>query len=235
MRRFLLLTCALAVACAVLAPVASARIVELGGVADAASLNCPGTTENPCVAAVRMTGYQGRASGGPKNPYYIRRDGVLVAFTVQLAKPTAEEVAFFNNNFGTPSTARISVLRRGDTRKTRLDHRLIRQSDRFTLNRYFGSKPTFVFDQPIPVRKGNWIGLTVSTWAPLLATPIAQANWWRSSRPKGSCEPPEFGMRQFALEDLREVAQFGCTYHGARLLYTVTYVPSNHVTNEDAG
>ena len=137
------------------------------------------------MAAVRMTGYQGRSSGGPKNPFYIRRDGFLVAFTVQLAKPTAEEINFFKDNFGTPSTARISVLRRGTTRKTRLDHRLINQSDRFGLDSYFGSKPTFAFDRPIPVKKGNWIALTVPTWAPLLATNLARTNWWRSSRPKG--------------------------------------------------
>jgi hypothetical protein len=233
MKRFALLTSVLAATFAALAPAASARIIELGSQADAASLNCPGTTESPCVAAVRMTGYQGRASGGPKNPYYIRRDGHLVAFTLQLAKPTAEEVKFFNDNFGTPSTARISVLRRGDTRKTRLSHRLISQSDEFRLDSYFGSKPTFVFDQPIPVKKGNWIAITVSTWAPLLATNLARTNWWRSSREKGSCEPPK-SLRQFAMEDLRQLNQFGCTYHGARLLYTVTYVPSNHVTN-DAG
>jgi hypothetical protein len=232
MKRILLLTLALAAVLA-LPPSASARIIELGGTADAASLNCPGTTEAPCVAAVRMTGYQGRASGGPKNPYYIRRDGRLVAFTVQLAKPTAEEIEFFDTNFGTPSTARISVMRRGTTRKTRLDHRLITQSDRFNLTPYFGSRPTFVFDDPIPVKEGNWIALTVSTWAPLLATNLARTNWWRSSRPKGSCEPPR-SLRQFALEDLREVAKFGCTYHGARLLYTATYVPSNRVTNEAA-
>jgi len=126
------------------------------------------------------------------------------------------------------------VLRRGDTRKTRLSHRLIRQSDRFTLNPYFGSKPTFVFDQPIPVKKGNWIAITVPTWAPLLATPVARENWWRSSRPSDSCDPPQ-SLRQFAMEDLREVTKFGCTYHGARLLYSVTYVPSNHVTNPAAG
>jgi hypothetical protein len=232
-KRILLLIFAVTVALA-LPSSASARIVELGGTADAAPLNCPGTTEAPCVAAVRMTGYQGRSSGGPKNPFYIRRDGVLVAFTVELAKPTAEEISFFNDNFGTPSTARISVLRRGSTRKTRLDHRLINQSDRFGLDSYFGSKPTFVFDQPIPVKKGNWIALTVPTWAPLLATNLSRGNWWRSSRPKGSCEPPK-SLRQFALEDLREVAQFGCTYHGARLLYSVTYIPSNHVTNQPAG
>jgi hypothetical protein len=231
MKRFLLLAAAAAATFAALAPAASARIIELGGTADAVPLNCPGTTESPCVAAVRMTGYQGRASGGPKNPFYIRRDGHLVAFTVQLSKPTAEEVEFFNSNFGTPASARISVLRRGDTRKTRLDHRLIKQSDRFLLEPYFGSKPTFVFDAPIPVKKGNWIAITVPTWAPLLATPVAGGNWWRSSRPKDSCEPPE-SLRQFAMQDLREVNRFGCTYPGARLIYSVTYVPSNHVTNE---
>ncbi|HYN91760.1 MAG TPA: hypothetical protein VER75_07545 [Thermoleophilaceae bacterium] len=233
MKRILLLTFVLAAALA-LPPSASARILELGGTADAATLNCPGTTAAPCVAAVRMTGYQGRASGGPKNPFYIRRDGHLVAFTVTLAKPTPEEINFFDDNFGTPSTARISVLRRGSTRKTRLDHRLVAQSDRFRLDPYFGSKPTFVFDEPIPVKKGNWIAITVPTWAPLLATNLARTNWWRASRPKGSCEPPK-SLGQFAMEDLREVTKLGCTYHGARLLYSVTYVPSNRVTNEAAG
>jgi hypothetical protein len=231
MKRFTLLTALSAAALAVLAPSASARIIELGGTADDVPLNCPQQGDILCVAAVRMTGYQGRASGGPKNPFYIRRDGHLIAFTVQLAKPTEEEVNFFTSNFGAPSMVRISVLRRGTTRKTRLDHRLIRQSDRFRLDPYFGSKPTFVFDEPIPVKEGNWIALTVPTWAPLLASPIARENWWRSSRPtKDSCAPPK-SLRQYAMEDLREVARFGCTYHGARLLYSVTYVPSNHITN----
>ena len=234
MKRLILLTSALAAALAALAPSASARIIELGTPADEASLNCPGTTENPCVAAVRMTGLQGRSTGGRKNPYYIRRDGRLVAFTVQLADPTAEESEFFNSRFGTPAVARISVLRRGRTRTTRLDHRLVRQSDRFRLDPYFGSKPTFVFDEPIPVKEGNWIAITVPTWAPLLATNLATTNWWRSSRSRGSCEPPR-SLEQFAMEDLREVNKFGCTYHGARLLYSVTYVPSNRVTNEEAG
>jgi hypothetical protein len=230
MKRFALLFISLlGIPGALLAPSASARIIELGSQADAAPLNCPGTTESPCQAAVHVTGYQGRASGGPKNPYYIRRDGHLVAFTLQLAKPTAEEVKYFEGNWGSPSTARISVLRKGKTRKTRLDHRLVAQSDTFELDRYFGSKPTFVFDKPIPVKKGNWIAITVPTWAPLLSVNLARTNWWRSSRPKVSCD--DFGTRQFAMEDLREVNVFGCTYHTGRLLYTVTYVPSNHVTN----
>src|SRR5918993_4426637 len=152
-KRILFLLISLLASLFALPSTASARMVELGGTADAASLNCPGTTEAPCVAAVRMTGYQGRASGGPENPFYIRRDGHLVAFTLQLAKPTAQEIDYFNDNFDAPSLARISVLRRGTTRKTRLDHRLINQSDRFELDPYFGSKPTFVFDEPVPVKE----------------------------------------------------------------------------------
>ena len=182
-----------------------------------------------------MTGYQGRASGGPKNPYYIRRDGHLVAFTRAARGPDGRGERVLQQPLRHPVAwpgSRCCGAAR--TRKTRLDHRLIKQSDRFWLDRYFGSKPTFVFDEPIPVKEGNWIAITVPTWAPLLATNLATTNWWRSSRPRGSCEPPR-SLEQFAMEDLREVNKFGCTYHGARLLYSVTYVPSNRVTNEEAG
>ena len=106
---------------------------------------------------------------------------------------------------------RLSVLRRGDTRKTRLEHRLVQQSDLFEVDDYFGSSPTFVLDPPLRVRKGNWIALTVPTWAPMLSINLGKSDWWRSSRAKGSCEPPR-SLRQFSMEELREVRRFGCTY-----------------------
>ena len=207
---------------------ASARIIELGAVADAASPSCPA---DPCEAAVRVTALQGRAAGGPKNPYYIRRDGYIVAFTLNLAQPTAEQVDFFNDNFGSPAQVRLSVLRRGDTRKTRLNYRLVSQTELFDVDDYFGSKPTFVLPEPLRVRKTNWIAITVPTWAPIFANNLGRADWWRSSRAKNSCDPPR-SLRQFALGELRSVNVFGCTYSGARLLYTATYVPDPKVTSE---
>jgi len=207
---------------------ASARVVELGSVGDTVNPSCPG---DPCEAAVRVTALQGRASGGPKNPYYIRRDGFIVAFTVQLAAPTAEQVNFFNTNFGSPAQVQLAVLRRGDTRKTRLNYRLVAETEAFRVDRYLGSSPTFVLDEPLRVRKTNWIAITVPTWAPLFANNLSRSNWWRSSRAKGSCEPPR-SLRQFAMEDLSDVNVFGCTYHGARLLYTATYIPDNRPTSE---
>jgi hypothetical protein len=227
MKRLLLSISVLAVVLA-LPATASARIIELGSVADAASPSCPA---DPCEAAVRVTALQGRAAGGPKNPYYIRRDGYIVAFTLNLAQPTAEQVDFFNDNFGSPAQVRLSVLRRGDTRKTRLNYRLVSQTELFDVDDYFGSKPTFVLPEPLRVQKTNWIAITVPTWAPIFANNLGRSDWWRSSRAKNSCDPPR-SLRQFALGEPRSVNVFGCTYSGARLLYTATYVPDPKVTSE---
>ena len=228
MKRTLLLIPVL-VAALVWAPAASARIVELGAVADAVNPSCPA---DPCEAAVRVTGLHGRAAGGPKNPYYIRRSGYVVAFTVTLAAPTAEQVAFFNDNFGSPAEVGLSVLRKSDKKKTRLNYRLVNQSQLFEVEDYFGSKPTFVLDQPMRVRKGNWIAITVPSWAPIFANNLTRSDWWRSSRAKNSCETPR-SLRQFAMTELREVNMFGCTYSGARLLFTATYVPDPKPTVQE--
>lgn len=227
MKRVSLLTPVLLVAAALLLPpAASARIVELGATAEPGTASCP--TE-PCVSVVRVSGYQGRSAGGRKNPYYIRRNGYIVAFTITLAQPNPEQVAFFDGEFGSPSQVKLSVLRKGDTRKTRLRHRLVQETDPVDVDAYFGSRPTFVLEEPLRVRRGNWIAITVPTWAPMLGINLTRSDWWRASRAKGSCEGDR-SLEQFALEDLREVTTFGCTYTGARLLYSATYVPDNRET-----
>ena len=226
MKPILLLISAVSLALA-LAPSASARVVELGAVPN--STVAPSCPADPCEAAVRVTALQGRAAGGRKNPYYIRRDGYIVAFTVSLSKPSDEQIGFFNDNFGSPAQVRLSVLRRGERRKTRLNYRLIGQSDLYDVDRFFGSSPTFVLEEPMRVRKTNWIAITVPTWAPIFANNLTNSDWWRSSREKGNCEPPR-SLEQFAAQELTEVSVFGCTYHSARLLYTATYVPDPRPT-----
>lgn len=230
MKRILLLSSTLALLA--VPATASARVVELGTPSATATPSCPGSDSDPCEAAVRVTALQGRMTGGRKNPYYIRRDGYIVAFTVQLSQPTDDQITFFNENFSSPPQVRLSVLRRGDTRKKRLNYRLISQSDVYDVDRYLGSSPTFVLDRPLRVKKTNWIAITVPTWAPIFAHNLTGSNWWRSSRAKGSCESPE-SYEQFALQTLRDVTAFGCTYHGARLLYTATYVPDPKPTVDD--
>jgi hypothetical protein len=229
MKRILLLISALLL---VLAPSASARVVELGSKNGPATPSCPNT---PCEVLARVTGYPGHA-GTVKNPYYIRRDGYLVAFTVPLGTPTDDQAAYFTDDaapapqFGEPQI-QISVLRKGDKRKTRLNHRLLAQSPAFKVRHYFGSSPTFVFPEPIRVHKGNIVALTTTTWAPAFTNSLTRANWWRASRTKGNCAAPQ-NLAQFSMTTLKDVSVFGCTYHGALPLYTVTYIPDNRATDE---
>jgi hypothetical protein len=224
---------AAALACLVLAPAASARVVELGaGSSQAAASSCPA---NPCRAVYQVTGYQGR-SGDLQNPFVIKRDGYLVAFTLALPKLAANQIDSFNARFGGDPQARLATLRRGDKRKTRLNHRLLRQSEVFNVERYLGSNPTFVLKQPLRVKKGNIVALTVPTWLPALAADLGPGNWWRSSRLKGKCGSDEQLAPPSAQEELREVVRYGCTYKKARLLYTATYVPDPRPTSgRDSG
>jgi hypothetical protein len=218
MRRFVALTCALAALA--LPQGALARVIELGeGATPAAKSNCPA---DPCAAIGRVTGYQGRA-GNLKDPYRIPRAGKIVAFTVTLARVSAQQVSFFNGLYGGPASVRLAVLRVGKTRKTRLDHRLLRQSKTYDVSRYFGSSPTFALDAPLVVRRGYVVALTVPTWAPAFAfSGLSSRNWWRSSRQKGHCRE---ATTRSAQERVGRVVKYGCTYFRARLLYTATYIP----------
>jgi hypothetical protein len=211
-----------------LAPAASARVIELGGDVDpAARPSCP---EN-CQGLGFVTGYMGNAGKG-SNPMVVPRDGKLVAFTIGLGQPDAKQVKFFQDLYGGPPSARISILRKGKTRKTRLTHRLLRQSPVFRVDHYFGSTPTFAFDDPIKVSKGNIVALTVPTWAPAFAVGLPRNNWWRSSRRKGQCGNVSQRAAQESLGGLRV---FGCTYReGARLMYTATYIPDPRPTDDSA-
>ena len=212
------------VAAQALAPAADARIVELGAdVSPTAEASCP----EDCQGIGRVSGYMGR-SGKRTNPYAIRRDGKVVAFTITLGKPDGEQIDFFNNLYGGPPQARISILRKGKTRKTRLTHRLLRQSDLFRVDRYFGSSPTFALDEPLDVKRGNIVALTVPTWAPAFAVNLPRTNWWRSSRRRGDCDDVSQRAAQQSVGSLR---MYGCTYFRARLLYTVTYIPENRTTD----
>lgn len=205
-------------------PVASAKVVELGAGSDeAATSKCPG---DPCLALYKVTGYQGRSSN-LKNPFAIPSAGYITSFTIDLPQLSQEQIDFFEENLGGSAQVRLSLLRVGTTRKTRLNHRLVKQSEIFGVSSYFGSSPTFVLKEPMRVGKGTILALTVPTWLPALASDTSGANWWRSSRPKDKCGDDDSLSPPSAMEEIGEIVRFGCTYKKARLLFTATYVPDN--------
>jgi hypothetical protein len=199
---------------------ASGRVVELGaGATPVARPDCP--LPQQCQVAVQVTGYQGHA-GNRKNPFVVPHSGWIVAFSVSLGKPNARQLQFFRQSFGPAPQVRLSILRAGKRRKTRLDHRLMAQSRPFRVDPYFGSTPTFTLDRPLRVRPKYIVALTVPTWAPVFAPNLTRANWWRSARAKGQCQNVS---QHAAQQTVGAVVKYGCTYFTARLLYTATYIP----------
>lgn len=200
-------------------PTASAKLVELGSKIPRAQVSCPAN----CQAVGRVTGYQGRGAGA-RDPFIIPRAGRIVAFTIRLGAPDANQERFFEDLYGAPSQVQLSILRRGERRSTRRSHRLIAQSPAFRLDEFFGTAPTFVLDKPIRVRRKNIVAITVPTWAPAFAVGLKRDHWWRSSRQSRRCDNVSQRAQQMTI---MSVKVFGCTYFTARLYYTVTYIPDN--------
>ena len=165
-----------------LAPAAQARVIELGADASRdAKPSCPDDLPGGSAACRATWAARARA----RNPFQIRRDGKIVAFTVALGKPDQTQINFFQNLYGGPPQVRLSILRKGKTRKTRLTHRLLRQSDVYRVDRYFGSSPTFALDEPLRVSEGNIVALTVPTWAPAFAVDLPQVQLVALLAPQG--------------------------------------------------
>src|SRR6187455_74932 len=135
---------------------ASAKIVEIGRTDVAPA--CPAT---PCLAVSRTTGYQVKVAD-ERNAFVVPEDGKIVAWSIALGKPTPEQISFFGKNYGGAATARLTVLRPGNT----LYSRTVTQSPVQQLEPYFGQVVQFPLGRALNVKKGYVIALTVSTWAP---------------------------------------------------------------------
>jgi hypothetical protein len=236
-----LLAAALAVAVAVVAAAwpgtagsAPPRTVVLGQVDTVERPSCPGRIVNnvevePCRVEGHVSGFQVMAGGVP-NPYEAPFDGKIVAWSISLSRPsrkdtgkTTDEVGFFNDFLGSPSRARIGVLRRLKGSKPPR-YKLVRQSPLQTLNPHFGSTPVFALEHPLTVLRGQVVALTIPTWAPMFAFNVAENNTWRGSRPPGKCSSRSDIQDGNPQQGVGKVKTYGCYYSAARLLYTATVV-----------
>lgn len=230
--------CLLAALIAVVAPrpadSAPLRVVTLGQTPETPPASCPGKIvegreETACRVEGHVTGFQSIADGVPR-PYEAPFEGKIVAWSITLAKPstvetktTTDEVGFFDDFFGTPSQARIGVLRPIEDSKPP-KYKLVRQSPIEILNPYFGSTPIFALDHPLTVLKGQVVALTVPTWAPMFAFNVSAENTWRGSRLPEHCISREDIQGGHPQQGVGKTKTYGCYYSEARLLYTATLV-----------
>ncbi len=213
--RVLSSSAALAVLTALALPAAApAAITELGQMPDGVLGVCPLN----CQAVSRTTGYQAKV-GPDRALYQAPADGRIVAWSIALGDPGPKQTAFFAERLGGESQAAIVVL--GTEKK--LVRRIAAKGPLQRLTDYFGQVAQFPLEQTLPIKKGQYVGLSVPSWAPALQLALGSDTSWRASRPKDSCNDTS---TQFALVGDRRAVPFGCLYKTARLTYSATFIPT---------
>ena len=207
------LAAATLVACA-LPGVASAKRVEIGALAEDVRGSCP----DNCQAVTRSTGYQAKV-GPDRDLYRAPADGRIVAWSIGLGKPGPKQTAFFEERYGGAAQAAVVVLDPGK----KLARTVVAKAPLQRLTEYFGQTAQFPLTRTLRIRKGQYIGLTVPTWAPALQIGLPSDTSWRSSRAKTGCLDT---TTQFALLGERTFATFNCLYKTARLTYSATFISS---------
>jgi hypothetical protein len=206
---------AVALAAALAVPAAaSAKLTEMGAMADGVRGVCP---EN-CQAVSRTTGYQAKI-GPDRSLYQAPEDGRIVAWTIGLGKPGPKQTAFFNERLGGESQAAIVVLAPGK----KLVRQVVAKAPLQPLTDYFGTIVQFPLTQSLPIKKGQYIGLTVPSWAPALQIGLGSDTSWRASRAADGCGDTS---TQSALVGSNSSVAFKCLFRTARLTYSATFISS---------
>jgi hypothetical protein len=194
--------------------VASAKVSELGAVPDGVRGACP----DNCQAVSRTTGYQAKV-GPDRTLYQAPADGRIVAWTIALGKPGPKQTAFFTERLGGESQAAVVVL----SPNKKLVRDVVAKAPLRTLTDYFGQTVQFPLEQTLPIKKGQYVGLTVPSWAPALQVGLPSDTSWRASRAAEGCGDTS---TQSALVGTRRSVAFACLFKTARLAYSATFISS---------
>ncbi|MDQ5894444.1 MAG: hypothetical protein QG596_705 [Actinomycetota bacterium] len=221
--------------------------------------NCGRDFSRDCTVEGKLTAYQSLSAKYPGRNFVVPFNGKLVTWSISLAQPTRGDIdenpaqlPAFNDIFGAPSQAGISILRQVEKRKKGGPRfKLVRRSPVEILNPYFGTKATFALERPLNVYEGNIVALTIPTWVPALWTPRAckgtiygaldpdrcdrasKAYTWRGSRVplEDTCElsntggvPNEQLAKTRPQTSIDSVRRYGCYYGTNVLLYSALIV-----------
>jgi hypothetical protein len=203
---------------ALLPAVASAKITEMGAMPDSVRGSCPGVTtdDQSCQALTKSTAYQAKV-GPDRELYQAPADGRIVAWTLALGNPSKSQIDFFQKHYGGTPQAAIVVLDSGK----KLSRTVVAKGPVTDLSPYVGQTVQFPLTTTLPIKKGQYVALTVPTWAPVMQLGLGADTSWRSSRAASGCGDITV---QFALLGSRTNAFFRCLYKGVRLTYSATFI-----------
>jgi hypothetical protein len=236
MKRFSLAIAAGLSALGLIAPgAASAQIVELGQTSSSPVTQpaCPpGVSLDNCVIVLTHTTAVQTETNGVVNPTKVTKDGWIVAFTLGLSRLTSDaktELGLLKGldaRWGGPPQLMLTVLKPGPKNK----YTVAAQSATFHVLPYLGSvlqqplslPPTFTTMTALPVKKGDVIGLTVVTWAPVLTYNLTASKYsYRQSRRANCTHAPGTQTAQMTVGSSQ---QYLCSYTGTRVQYSATEV-----------
>lgn len=223
--------CAVLVAVFGISSAGATRAKVIGKTKHTPNPSCPAKKTGGCSVIGSVTGFMTKADG-EKGPFHVFKDGTIVAWAIDLSKPSKNErkdfvTLFKNKTFGGHPSARISVLKSQGHHK----FKLIRESEAIDLNNSMGRKQLFTLNKPLNVRKGQVIALTAPTWASAFAfgnNVSAKGDQWRASRSKKRCNVSHSRPNIEASKPQQKVGgtrRYACKYTGARLLYWAYFVP----------
>jgi hypothetical protein len=194
------------------------QTVTLGAVGSMPAGQCP----KNCEALAIVSGIQSKIDG-VGTPFRVPFSGKITKWQLSLGKPNRSQRLFFEQNFGKKPKAGISVLKKvkvdGKTR-----YKLRKRSPVQGLNKDMGTIATYKLDKPLPVNKGNYIALTVPSWAPALASVgLSDADYsWRASRNPKTCSKPINRQTSSPQTKKNSKRRYGCSFSGAQMLYRAT-------------
>lgn len=204
------------------ADAAKAKVV--GKTKSTPSASCP----NNCTAIGSVTGFQTIADG-KKQPFKIREDGHIVAWSVDLGKPDKEQKKFFgdlfgDNEFGEKSSARLAVMKPQGKSKFKLKS----QTPAVSTSAEAGKQPVYTVNDPLRVKKGDVLGITIPTWSANFVAGLSRNdNSWRASRSPKKCSDKIGDVKASKpVEEVGKSRRFGCEFRGSRVLYWGYLVPS---------
>ncbi|HEX2468862.1 MAG TPA: hypothetical protein VHJ54_11710 [Solirubrobacterales bacterium] len=202
----------------------AARAKIFGKTPNTPNPSCPGN----CQVQARVTGFQ-KSVDGKRGIFRVKQTGHIVAWSVDLSRPNKRERNFFEDNlssadFGSRPTARLSIIKKTD----RQHYKLTKQTPVVELMSSLGQSPIFTLTDPLRVRSGEVVALTVPTWLPNFAHErVSRDNAWVGSRGSKKCEGEENLLEKSKPhQKVDSVRKYGCVYRGARLLYRAYFVPS---------
>jgi hypothetical protein len=208
--------------CAVLLTpaLASAAVTELSDLKGAVP-GCPGFEAKDCrIVVVRQTAFQAKV-GETKAITTVPQAGNIVAWTLPVLDVAAAQVKKLSTSYGGAPQVALVVL----TPLGKSQFKIAGKSPLMDVSPYLGTTPTFALPTALPVKKGQVIGITVPTWAPILQLGLGGDTSWRSTRPLSDVSQEDFTKQRALLGSVTQ-GSFAALYQRARLTYSATFIPN---------